>query len=82
MKKKIRKKYYRRVWLVLKTELNITNRFEAINAVAVPVVTYSFNIINWKVSDIKRIDDKTRQMLASYGPIAPPEADVDRLYLP
>ena len=39
MKKKIRKEYYWRVRLVLKSELNATNRFEAINTLAVPVVT-------------------------------------------
>lgn len=46
MKEKVRKEYYRRVRLVLKSELNATNRFEAVDTLAVPVVTYSFNIIN------------------------------------
>ena len=46
MKEKIRKKYYRRIRLVLKTELNSKNRIEAINSLTVPVVQYSFNIIN------------------------------------
>ena len=48
MKEKVRKEYYRRVRLVLKSELNAANRFEADNTLAVPVVTYSFNIKNWK----------------------------------
>ena len=49
MKVKVRKEYYRRRRLVLKSELNAANRFEAINTLAVPVVTYSFNIVNWKL---------------------------------
>ena len=40
MKEKIRKEYYRRV----------SNRVEATYTMAVPVVTYSFNIIDWKLS--------------------------------
>ena len=44
MKEKVRKEYYRRVRLVLKSELNAANGFETINTLAVPVVTYSFNI--------------------------------------
>ena len=40
MKEKVRKEYYRRVRMVLKIELNAANRFEAINTLAIPVVTY------------------------------------------
>ena len=81
MKEKIRKEYYRRVRMVLKSELNAANRFEAINTLAIPVVTYSFNIINWKLSDIRRLDTKTRKML-TMEKMHHPKADVDRLYLP
>ena len=81
MKEKIRREYYRRVRMVLKSELNAANRFEAINTLAIPVVTYSFNIINWKLSDIKRLDTKTRKML-TMEKMHHPKADVDRLYLP
>ena len=65
MKEKVRKEYYRRVRLVLKSELNAANRFQAINTLAVPVVTYSFNIINWKISEIKRLDTKRGSCLPS-----------------
>ena len=58
MKEKVRKEYCRRVRMVVKTELNAANRFEAINTLAIPVVTYSFNIIDWKMSEIKRLDTK------------------------
>ena len=39
MKEKIRKEYYRRIRMVLKSELNAINKIEAINTVATPVVT-------------------------------------------
>ena len=81
MKEKIRKEYYRRVRLVLKSELNATNKFTAINTLAIPVVAYSFNIINWKLSDLKKLDVKTRKFLTMER-MHHPKADVDRLYLP
>ena len=50
MKEKIRKECNRRVRLVLRTELKGRNKIEAINSLAVPVVQYSFGIIDWKIS--------------------------------
>ena len=43
---KIRKECYRRVEGVLQSELNVKNKLEAINTLANPVVTYSFNVVN------------------------------------
>ena len=81
MKEKIRKECYRRVRAILKTELNSANRIEAINTLAIPVVTYSFNIINWTLSDIKKIDVKIRKLMTC-NRMHHPKADVDRLYIP
>ncbi|XP_063591903.1 uncharacterized protein LOC134768991 [Penaeus indicus] len=81
MKEKVREEYYRRIRLVLKTELNSKNRIEALNTLAVPVVQYSFNILNWKMDEIRRMDTKTRQLLTS-NRMHHLKADVDRLYLP
>ena len=81
MKEKIRNEYYRRIRLVLKTELNSKNCIEAINTLAVPVVQYSFNIINWNLADLNRLDTKARELLTS-NKMHHPKADVDRLYLP
>ena len=81
MKEKIRKEYYRRVRLILKSELNAVNRIAAINSLAIPVITYSMNIINWQINDIKKLVTKTRKFLTMYG-IHHPKTDVDRLYLP
>ena len=52
MKKKIKKESYRRVRAILKTKPNSNrieiqaNRIQAINTLAITVVTYSLNIIN------------------------------------
>ena len=63
MKEKIRKEYYRKIRLVFKSELNAANRIDAINTLAVPVVPYSFNIINWKMEELMKLDRKTRKFL-------------------
>ena len=81
MREKIRKECYRRVRAILKTELNSRNRIDAINSLAIPVVTYSFNVINWSVSEIKKVDTKIRKLLTMHR-MHHPKADVDRLYLP
>ena len=49
MKEKIRKECYRRIRIVTKSELNAINRVEAINTLAIPVVAYIFNIVDWKL---------------------------------
>ena len=81
MKEKIRKECYRRVRAILKTELNSANRIEAINTLAIPVVTYSLNIINWTLPDIRKIDTKIRKLL-TVNRMHHPKADIDRLYVP
>ena len=80
MKEKIKNEYYRRM-LILKSELNSANKMAAINTLAVPVVTYSFDIINWTIADIDRLDRKTRKLLTIYR-MHHPKADVHRIYLP
>ena len=58
MKEKIKKECYRRVRDVLQSKLNVKNKLKAINTLAIPVVTYSFNVVNWNLEEIKRIDRK------------------------
>ena len=47
---------------------DIKNRIEieAIDTLAMSVVQYSFNVINWTLQDIRGIDTKIRKMLTSY----------------
>ena len=81
MKEKIRKEFYRRVRKVIKTDLNSKNKMMAINSLAIPVVTYSYNIINWRLSEIKQMDVKVRKIL-TINKMHHPKADIDRMYLP
>ena len=79
-KGKIRKQYYRRIRMVTKSELNAINRVEAINT---PLVAYSFNIVDWKMEEIRQLDRKTRKLITHFTKDAPhSKADMDRMYLP
>ena len=58
IKGKNRKDCYRRVRAILHTELNAKNKLEAITTLAIPVVTCNFNVINWNLEKIRRMDRK------------------------
>ena len=64
----------------MKSEVNSANKLEAINTLVVPVVTYSFNIVNWTLQELAKLDTKTRKFLTMYK-IHHLKSDVDRLYL-
>ena len=76
MKEKIRKEYCRRVRLILTLELNGKNKIEAINSLATPTVQYSFGIIDWKYSELKKLTSKIWKILTMHG-ILHPKSDVD-----
>ena len=80
MKEKVTKEYYRRTRLILKSELNSASKITAINTLAVPVVAYSFNIVNWNASELKKLDTKTRKFLNMHK-MHHPKSDVDKLYV-
>ena len=81
MKEKIRKECYGQVRGVLQSELNAKNKLDAINTLAIPVVTYSFNVVNWNLEEIKRIDRKIRKLIP-LNKMHHPKADVRRMYIP
>ena len=66
--------------MIFKSELNVWNKITTIGALAVPVLRYSFGIINWRTEEIKKIDRKTLKMLAMYK-IHHPKADTYRLHV-
>jgi hypothetical protein len=66
--------------MVLKSELNARNKITATGALAVPVLRYSFGIINWRLEEIKQIDRKTRKTPTMYK-MHHPKTDMDRLYV-
>jgi len=54
MKERLKQEYNRRLRMILKSELNAWNKITAIGALAVPVLIYSFGIINWRTEDVKK----------------------------
>ena len=81
MKVKSKKEYKRRIKLVLKSELNARNKIAAINTLPVPVILYSYGVIDWKLDEIQDLDRTTRKQLCMNWMLAK-KADVDRIYLP
>jgi hypothetical protein len=67
MKERLKQEYRRRLRMILKSELKARNKITAIGALAVPVLRYSFGVINWRIEEIKQIDRKTRKMLTMYN---------------
>jgi iron-sulfur cluster repair protein YtfE (RIC family) len=47
----------------------------------VPVLGYSFEIVNWHQEELQKLDRKTRKLLTIHGQHHQ-KADVDRLYVP
>ena len=80
MKDRLKQEYIRRLRMILKCELNARNKITATGALAVPVLRYSFGIINWRTEEIKKIDKKTRKLLTMYN-MHRPKAGIDRLYV-
>jgi hypothetical protein len=54
---------------------------QATGSLAIPVLRYSFGIINWHQEEIQKLDRKTIEMLTIHGQHHP-EADIDCLYVP
>jgi len=47
MKGRLKQEYRRRLRMILKSELKARNKITAIEALSVPVLKYSFGVINW-----------------------------------
>jgi len=80
-KEKLKKEYLKRLRLVLGTELSAKKKIQGIGSLAVPVLRYSFGIINWHQEELQKLDRKTTKLLTIHGQHHP-NADVDRLYVP
>jgi hypothetical protein len=80
MKERLKKKYTRRLRIILKSELKAKNKITSIGALAVPVLRQSFGIINWRLEETRKIERKTRNVLTIYK-MHHPKADIERLYV-
>ena len=52
-----------RLRLVLGTELSAKNKIQVIGSLAVPVLRYSFGIVNCHQEELQKLDQKTRKLL-------------------
>ena len=66
--------------MVLKSKLNGKNKIMAIHAWAVAVFKYGAGILQWKESELKDVDRKSRKTMKMYGALHP-KSDVNRLYI-
>ena len=64
-----------------KSELNARNKIVAINTLAVPVILYSYGVIDWKPDEIHDLHRMTRKQLCMSQMLVK-RADRDRIYLP
>jgi hypothetical protein len=65
----------------LNTELKVKNTMQGIGTLSIPVLRYSFGIINWHREEIRKLERKTIKILIVHGQHHP-GADTDRLYVP
>jgi hypothetical protein len=80
-KDRLKKEYIRRLRLILSTETSAKSKMQATGSLTIPVLRYSFGIINWHQEEIQKLDGKTRKMLTIHRQHYP-KADTDRLYVP
>ena len=79
MKKKT-KEYKRRLLLILKSKLNGKSKITAIKTWAVAIFRYGAGILQWKGSELKNVDRKSRKTMTMYAALHS-KSDVDRLYI-
>ena len=80
-KERATSEYYKRIRKIWASELSAQNKCTAHNSFAVPVLTPTFDILQWSIEELEAIDIKTRKILTSTGNFHR-NGDVDRLYLP
>lgn len=74
-------KYKSRLCQLLKTKLTAGHLTRAVNAYAVPVVGYSFGVINWTATELEQLNMVTRKMFTRFRSHHP-HSSVERFHLP
>jgi len=80
VKHQILSEYHHRCRKVLSSKLHEINKCIAINAYALPVVSYMGGIIKWIVDELTAADCRTRKLFTMHKDLHL-QTDVDRLYL-
>jgi hypothetical protein len=55
MKERLKQEYSRRLRMILKPKVSAKNKIIATGALAIPVLRYCFDIINWRIEEIKKL---------------------------
>lgn len=76
----LKQKYICRLNSILKTNLTAGNKAKAINTYAVPILSYSFGIINWTHTELTDLQRTTRTILTRHR--HHPKSAIERLLLP
>ena len=80
IKQALIKAYSSRTEKILQSKLTSKNTFKAINTYAIPILTYSFGVINWTNTDLESLHRKTRTLFTKYNKHHP-RASVERFLL-
>ena len=81
MKVKIKKEYKQWIKLVFSSQLNARNSITATNTLAVPVILYSYGVIDWKLDEIQCLAKMAGKQLCM-NQMPAKKADIDRIHLP
>lgn len=81
IKDEITKNFSTRLKKLMKTHLNSRNLTKAINTFAIPILTYSFGIINWSNTDIEALERKIRTTMTNHKKHHPKSA-LERPFIP
>ena len=63
MRERITKQNFKRLKAICKTELTPKNKIQAINQLAIPVISYGFGVVDWPQGLINDIDVRTGKLL-------------------
>jgi hypothetical protein len=63
MKEILKQEYTKTLRMLLNCDMNARNEIAAIQSLAVSVLRYNFDIINWRFDEIRKIDRKTTEIL-------------------
>ena len=80
-KSALKNEYFKRLKMILKSELSSKHTLEAINSYAIPALSYGFSVPDWTSNKLEIIDGETRKMLRQYHAMHS-QSEVTRLYLP
>ena len=75
MKRKVKELYKKRVKLLMKTQINWKNTFQALNTWAISVIRYSVAFLDWAKQETKELDRWTRKQLIA-GRVLHPKSNM------